>query len=284
MSACINLETLLFKAYSIGRNTHEEEVLTTSQLRSIILSDVPIVFNNSSEPTRIKEEKKDKKESAKDKKESAKDKKESAKDKKESAKDKKERKQRVVPVDETRCEARRFVEAEHLEDGKLKVMRDEELNQYGDRCKNRKTGDTSFCKSHQDSAPHGVWNQEYRGKISSLIEKEKKPTDVTEVVQNKQTDPSPSKKIGIKKNLIKNRSKKIVKKAEDSDEGSDAEDEYLEEGNVLKSGKHFDVVEIDDIDYFVDNEHKAYDMESEEFVGVLNQNNTLFISGGPEDY
>ena len=90
-------------------------------------------------------------------------------------------KPRAIPDDETRCCARSLYEKDHLEGGKLKVMRDEEDNLYGDRCKFKKVGEVDFCKHHSEKQPLGVWGGEYSGKFQVLVEKlsapqvEKKP-------------------------------------------------------------------------------------------------------------
>jgi hypothetical protein len=90
-------------------------------------------------------------------------------------------KPRAIPDDETRCCARSLYEKDHLEGGKLKVMRDEDDNLYGDRCKFKKVGEADFCKHHSEKQPLGVWGGEYSGKFQVLVEKlsapqvEKKP-------------------------------------------------------------------------------------------------------------
>jgi hypothetical protein len=90
-------------------------------------------------------------------------------------------KPRAIPDDEIRCCARSLYEKDHLEGGKLKVMRDDEDNLYGDRCKFKKVGEADFCKHHSEKQPLGVWGNEYSGKFQVLVEKlsapevEKKP-------------------------------------------------------------------------------------------------------------
>ena len=90
-------------------------------------------------------------------------------------------KPRSIPDNETRCCARSLYEKDHLEGGKLKVMRDEDDNLYGDRCKFKKVGEAEFCKHHSEKQPLGVWGGEYLGKFQVLVEKlsapqvEKKP-------------------------------------------------------------------------------------------------------------
>ena len=90
-------------------------------------------------------------------------------------------KPRAIPDDETRCCARSLYEKDHLEGGKLKGMREDEDNLYGDRCKFKKVGEADFCKHHSEKQPLGVWGGEYSGKFQVLVEKlsapevEKKP-------------------------------------------------------------------------------------------------------------
>ena len=86
-------------------------------------------------------------------------------------------KPRGIPEDDARCSARSLYEKDHLENGKLKVMRDDEANLYGDRCKFKKVGETCFCKHHAEKQPHGVWGGEYAGKLKTLIEKANAPAE-----------------------------------------------------------------------------------------------------------
>ena len=80
-------------------------------------------------------------------------------------------KPRTIPDDETRCCARSFYEQDHLDENKqIKVMRDDEANLYGDRCKKTKT-DGDFCNTHNKGQPLGVWGNEYDGKLKKRIDK-----------------------------------------------------------------------------------------------------------------
>ncbi len=78
---------------------------------------------------------------------------------------------RRVAIDDCRCCARTFYEKEQLEGGKLKVMRDDEKNLYGDRCKFKKVGESEFCKHHAEKQPHGIWGGEYSGKMKNKMKK-----------------------------------------------------------------------------------------------------------------
>ncbi len=87
------------------------------------------------------------------------------------SKDKKQRKPRTLPDNEIRCCARVFYEKEHIESGKLRVIRPEDqLNRFGDRCKFKKT-DGEYCKHHAEKQPFGVWNGVYGGKLLHHCEK-----------------------------------------------------------------------------------------------------------------
>jgi hypothetical protein len=80
-------------------------------------------------------------------------------------------KPRTIPDDDTRCCARSFYEHDHLDENKqIKVMRDDEANLYGDRCKKTKT-DGDFCNTHNKGQPLGVWGNGYDGKLKKRIDK-----------------------------------------------------------------------------------------------------------------
>jgi hypothetical protein len=84
-------------------------------------------------------------------------------------------KPRAIPEDDTRCCARSFYEKDHLDNGVLKVMRDDSDNLYGDRCKFKKTDGIDFCKHHSEKQPLGVWGNEYAGKFKAWVEKTENP-------------------------------------------------------------------------------------------------------------
>jgi hypothetical protein len=77
--------------------------------------------------------------------------------------------ERQIPADEHRCCARVFYEKEHLENGKIKKMRDDPMNCYGDRCKFKRSGTTTFCKHHEEKRQFGLWNSTYEGKLQYSI-------------------------------------------------------------------------------------------------------------------
>ena len=75
-------------------------------------------------------------------------------------------------TEDERCMARTVYEDKHLEDsGFLKVMRDDNKNLYGDRCKCRKKDGSLFCTRHSGFQPLGVWNGEYYGKLLDFVNK-----------------------------------------------------------------------------------------------------------------
>jgi hypothetical protein len=103
-------------------------------------------------------------------------------------------KPRGIPEDGVRCCARSLYEKEHLEGGKLKVMRDDEANLYGDRCKFKKVGETEFCKHHAEKKPLGVWGAEYAGKFHTLVEKLSAPVEEPKAAKEDKPKPKPKAK------------------------------------------------------------------------------------------
>ncbi len=141
-SVMINLDDLLFAAYNLGR---QSENLTKAELRTKLLMEVPILGSVTEKTEKTEKPKTEKTKAEK-------------------------------PAVELCC-ARTFYDKEHLEDGKLKVMCDDETNQFGGRCKFKQSGETTFCKHHAEKQPHGVWGEEYTGKLKSLIEKANAPAE-----------------------------------------------------------------------------------------------------------
>ncbi len=274
----INLDDLLFAAYNLGVTSNgTEPSLSKAELRAKLLANVPLV--GCAEP-KIKTAAEEK------------------------TKTKAEKKPREIkpkaekPVVEL-CSARAFYEKEHVEEGKLKKMsEDDEANEFGGRCKFKQSGESTFCKHHAEKQPHGVWGGEYAGKLKSLIEKANAP--VAEPAEDK-PKPKAAKKI-VKKAAApvedteapktptkpKNKTKTVKPKApkrpaedEESDVEEDAEDEYLN-GKVLETaGIEYEWIEIDDISYTIDAKGNVYDPESEEKVGQYDTKTKKWISGGP---
>jgi hypothetical protein len=103
-------------------------------------------------------------------------------------------KPRGIPEDDVRCCARSLYEKDHLEGGKLKVMRDDEANLYGDRCKFKKVDETEFCKHHATKQPLGVWGAEYSGKFHVLVEKLNAPVEEPKAAKAAKEDKPKAKK------------------------------------------------------------------------------------------
>ena len=282
MSAMINLDELLYSAYTLGLETEQgSAALTQAQLRGIVLRNVPLL--GKSEPIEMKTEKVA------------------------AVAEKKPRKQssaagkpRAVPEDETRCHARSFYEKDHIEGGLLKVVRDDEANQFGDRCKFKKADSTEFCKHHAEKQPHGVWDGEYDGKFKQYIgktaddvaEKPKKVTKPVATVVVAAADESEAtvfvESTPVKKTIKKAvaptapmaQKKKVVPKEEEDDEEEQDEDEYYE-GDVLeKAGIEYDWIEIEDEQFMIDSKGNVYEPENEKKIGVYDKKQKKWLSGG----
>ena len=286
LSVMINLDDLLFAAYNLGFTSDSTEpCLTKAELRAKILSNVPLV--GCTEP-------KIKTKTASD----------STEEDKPAAKPKAEKKPREIkpkPVVEFCC-ARAFYEKEHVEEGKLKKMSDDDANEFGGRCKFKQSGESTFCKHHAEKQPHGVWGGEYAGKLKSLIEKanapvaepkaaaaEDKPKAAedkpkTKTVKKIVKKVAPAEDNEEPKTPTKPKTKKVEPKApkrpakeEESDVEEDSGDEYLD-SKVLESPVW---IEIDDIVYTIDAEGNVRDPDSEEIVGQYDTKTKKWISGGP---
>lgn len=115
-----------------------------------------------------------------------------------------------APDDDIRCMARTLDESIHSESGtrggRLKVMRDDPANLYGDRCKFKKTGESNFCKHHLHKQPLGVWGGEYSDRFALAVEKTESDTEA-----KKKTSSSEASSTGPKK-LAKAPEKPVVSK------------------------------------------------------------------------
>jgi hypothetical protein len=183
---------------------------------------------------------------------------------------------RSVPDDDVRCYARSFYEDQHLEDGRLKVMRDDSDNLYGDRCKFKKSGETDFCKHHAEKQVLGVWDNEYAGKFKTAVEK-----------TENSTEPAPKKEPKPKVVVEK---KPAATNSEDEDEGEGEEEESetelakekptskskptspkIEESVTADSDAEVQDVVIDNVTYLIDtSDGTVYDYDSETEVGRYN--------------
>jgi hypothetical protein len=277
LSVMINLDDLLFAAYNLGFTSDgTEPSLTKAELRAKLLANVPLI--GSTEP-KVK---------------TAAETKPKAEKKPREFKPKAEK-----PVAEFCC-ARAFYEKEHVEEGKLKKMtEDDEANEFGGRCKFKQSGESTFCKHHAEKQPHGVWGGEYAGKLKSLIEKANAPATaaaedkpkakaVKKIVKKAATpaedneEPkTPTKPKNKTKTVKPNAPKRPAEEDEESDVDEDAEDEYLDSKVLETAGIEYEWIEIDDISYTIDANGNVYDPESEEKVGEYNTKTKMWISGGP---
>ena len=218
-------------------------------------------------------------------------------------------KPRTIPDDETRCCARSFYEHDHLDENKqIKVMRDDEANLYGDRCKKTKTnGD--FCNTHNKGQPLGVWGNEYDGKLKKRIDKlnaptqEPKPkTEKAEKVAKPKADkaekvakPKADKTEKVAKPKAEKAEKVAKPKAEkpkakpkvaECEIESDEEEEEIEEEEYEETETKTDPkpiapaedeeavgieeCEIEGKTYLRDDKGNIYDADSEEHLGIYN--------------
>ena len=285
MSAMINLDELLYSAYTLGLETEQgSTALTASQLRGIVLRNVPML--GKSEPIEMKTEKVA------------------------AVAEKKTRKQssaagkpRAVPEDETRCHARSFYEKDHIEGGLLKVVRDDEANQFGDRCKFKKTDGIEFCKHHSEKQPHGIWDGEYDGKFKQYLGKTEavaeKPKKVAKLaaapaaaVAADESEPvsvvesTPAKKT-IKKAVPAApiaEKKKVAPKEEDDEEiDAESDDEgvlQFDSAQLDESGVQYDWIEIEDEQFMIDSDGNVFDPENEKKIGKYDTKKKTWISGG----
>ena len=276
----INLDELLYAAYTLGLESEQgSTALTQSQIRTILLRNVPM-FGKVDTSAKAVEEKTEKIQ---------------IKEKKPRKPSAALGKPRPVPDDETRCHARTFVEKDHLEGGALKVIREDESNQFGDRCKFKKTDGVDFCKHHVEKQPHGVWDNDYDGKFKQYIGKTAKvsvePQEALSEAEEELEEPAtatvevkatPAKKIIVKAAVapaapLKKQIKKPAKKSE-------ADEDTFMDGDVLeKSGIEYDWLEIDDISYMIDKKGDVYDPEDEKKIGNYSRKTKTWVSGGPSD-
>lgn len=264
----INLDDLIHRAYNLGLNAEVgSEPLTKLQLRTILLTEVPV-----SKTDRLVEEVST----------TTKPKATKTKTKAITTPEKKTRapaKPRAIPEDDTRCCARAFYEKDHLENGKLKVMREDSSNLFGDRCKFKKTSD-EFCKHHAEKQPHGVWGGDYDGKFKQYkISESDSSTETPEPVETKPT-PITKKKTGINKTKTKPPFKPKVEKEDEveaDDSSSIQSDDSFYDEESKKIPQDVELIEIDEIDYYIDTDGNTYDPESEEKVGVYDKKKKSWV-------
>lgn len=188
-------------------------------------------------------------------------------------------KPRSIPDDDVRCYARSFYEDQHIEDGHLKVMRDDADNLYGDRCKFKKTGETDFCKHHCEKQPLGVWNGEYAGKFKAAVEKTENGVAST---PKKETKPKVvAEKLPVPKSeeyVAETEDEEAVETVEEKPKPAPKPEKVTEkpktqpkiEEPASEDAEVEDVV-IDGVTYLIDpSDGTVYDHNSEEEVGCYN--------------
>jgi hypothetical protein len=295
LSVMINLDDMLFAAYNLGAEINETTPrLSKEELRTKLLADVPLIASNGQTKPAKKTKaapktEKPTTETSDDETASETETTEKPKAVKQ-AKPKAEKKPKAEPEGDVRCCARSLYEKDHIEAGKPKVVREDEANQFGDRCKFKKVGETNFCKSHAEKQPHGVWGAEYAGKLKTLIEKanapveEPKPKAVKKVVKKAAAKPATEESADEAKAPAKatKPAKRPAKKEDDeSDVEEDADDEFMAADALEKANIEYEWTTINDQDYMIDSEGNVYDPESEEKVGVYDAKAKKWISGGP---
>ena len=197
---------------------------------------------------------------------------------------------RAIPEDDTRCSARSFYEKEHLEEGVLKVMRDDSDNLYGDRCKFKKTGDIDFCKHHSEKQPLGVWDSEYSGKFKAFVDKTENPSEA----------PVTTKKAKAKAPLVvddEEEEESFAQQVDGNDEDEEAAEDEEEEAQVpakpaakAAAGKpkipmpvepeeaEVEEIQIDKTTYLIDGEGDVYDPATEDCVGKYDRKTKKWLS------
>ena len=273
MATMINLDELLFRAYSLGLLAEKGvAAMTAVDLRNSLMQSVQIGTVQQSkiekaEPVKIE-------------------------------KVRAPSKPRAVPEDDTRCCTRTLDDKIHLEGGKLKVMRDDETNQYGDRCKFKKADGTEFCKHHAEKQPLGVWGGEYAGRFKQYVEKLEtvaSSASSASSVSSVQVIPTASSaswvsSVAVAETPAKKTIKKVApsapapapKKApvvddDDSDEDVSEEDmlDKLEEAGI-----EYEWIEIDDENFMIDAKNNVYNPDNEKKCGVYDRKQKKWISGG----
>lgn len=130
---------------------------------------------------------------------------------------------KMVHSNSNRCCARVFNPIVHLDENKrLKGMRDDPANLYGDRCKFKKLDDIDFCTIHSKKQKNGIWGTDYSGPLKALIDN----PDLPDLLAFKPNETSPKKISILEEQLdmevkLRNDFSKIISK-------KDMEIQYLE--------------------------------------------------------
>lgn len=275
-SVMINLDELLFQAYTLGIETDDKTAaFTKAQLRSVLFRSVPLVGKVESRAEKSDAE--DSESEKPTKKTTTTTKTKAEKTEKTESDEKKPRKPRAAVGDEVRCHARTFNEKEHLENGKPKVMiPDDEDNLYGGRCSAKKNGESDFCKMHAEKQAHGVWGGAYGEKCNGYLAQPKK------TIVKKAVSEAP---VAAPKKTIKKAAPKVETTDEDGEDDVEEhdDDEYMSSTNKLEEAKvEYDWIDIDGEDYMIDSEGNVYDPETEDKIGNYNTKTKKWISGGPK--
>jgi hypothetical protein len=276
----INLDELLFQAYTLGVETEDKTAaFTKAQLRSVLFRSVPLLGKVESPA-----EKSDAEDSESEKPTKKTKKTTTTKAEKTESDEPKQRKPRAAVGDEVRCHARTFNEKEHLENGKPKVMiPDDEDNLYGGRCSAKKNGESDFCKMHAEKQAHGVWGGAYGEKCNGYLAQPDKEVKPKKVVVKKAADAEAP--VAAPKKVVKKAAPKVETADEDGEDDVEEhdEDEYMSSVNKLEEAKvEYDWIDIDGEDYMIDAEGNVYDPESEDKIGNYNTKTKKWISGGPK--
>ena len=323
LSVMINLDDMLFAAYNLGAEISETTPrLSKEELRAKLLADVPLIASANERQTKPAKKTKTAPKTEKPttetttETETAAEKPAKTEKNPKEAKPKAEKKPKAEPEGDVRCCARSLYEKDHIEAGKPKVVREDEANQFGDRCKFKKVGETNFCKSHAEKQPHGVWGAEYAGKLKTLIEKANAPVEEPKLKAAKEDKPKAAKEDKPKaaKEDKPKAAKKVVKKAakpatddeepktptkptktvkpnapkrpakkdeEESDVEEDAEDEFMAADALEQANIEYEWATINEQDYMIDANGNVYDPETENKIGVYDIKAKTWTSGGP---
>ncbi len=276
-SVMINLDELLFQAYTLGVETEDKSAaFSKAQLRSVLFRSVPLLGKVES-PAEDSESEKPAKKTTTTTKTTA---------EKSEGDEKKPRKARATAGDEVRCHARTFNEKEHLENGKPKVINaDDEDNLYGGRCSSKKNGESDFCKMHAEKQAHGVWGGAYGEKCNGYLAQPDKEVKPKKVVVKK-ADAEVPVPVATPKKVVKKAAPKVETAEEDGEDDVEEhdDDEYVSSVNKLEEAKvEYDWIDIDGEDYMIDADGNVYDPENEEKIGNYNTKTKKWISGGPKE-
>lgn len=189
-------------------------------------------------------------------------------------------------TDEERCMARTVYEDVHLDksSGKLKIMRDDAKNLYGDRCKCRHKEGSKFCTRHSGFQPLGVWNSIYYGKLQDYVEKTENPEPECLIVdeppkKSKKSEKSDKKEIKDKSENSKKKEKSELSDKKEKAEQKEKKNKKKEEVIVEDDEDSVDAepITIDGTQYYIDSENNLYSEEGD-LVGCYDKQNKSIIT------